>query len=66
MRLGDNLGLKTHNTVLDIMVKKVASNLQEYGSCETVISATLNLFQVLNSLPLNCSFLCSACPVETC
>lgn len=40
------MGVKTHNTVLEIMVKKVASNLQLYGSCEDVINATLNLFQV--------------------
>ncbi|GMH42848.1 hypothetical protein BSKO_10767 [Bryopsis sp. KO-2023] len=47
MRLGDNVGLKTHNAVLEIMVKKVALNLQMYGSCEDVINATLNLFQEL-------------------
>lgn len=32
--------------VLNVMLSKIATNLKVYGSCDDIITQTLNLFQV--------------------
>ncbi len=45
-RLAERLGLSDHLLVLNVMLSKIATNLKVYGSCDEVITLTLNLFQV--------------------
>ena len=45
-RLQERLGLKNHAMVLNVMLSKIATNLKVYGSCDDIITQTLNLFQV--------------------
>jgi exportin-7 len=45
-RLQEQLGLKDHAMVLNVMLSKIATNLKVYGSCDEIITQTLNLFQV--------------------
>lgn len=45
-RLQERLGLKDHAMVLNVMLSKIATNLKVYGSCDDIITQTLNLFQV--------------------
>ena len=44
-RLSERLGLADHLMVLNVMLGKIATNLKVYGSCDDVITLTLNLFQ---------------------
>jgi len=46
-RLGERLGLTDHPAVLNVMLAKVAKNLQVYGSSEQLVHLTLTLFQDL-------------------
>ena len=46
MKLAERLGIKDHTMVLNLIVNKVAANLRIYGSCDDIIQASLNLFQV--------------------
>ena len=45
-KLQERLGLKDHAMVLNVMLSKIATNLKVYGSCDDIITQTLNLFQV--------------------
>ena len=45
-RLQERLGLKDHAMILNVMLSKIAINLKVYGSCDDIITQTLNLFQV--------------------
>ncbi len=45
-RLQERLGLKDHAMILNLMLSKIAINLKVYGSCDDIITQTLNLFQV--------------------
>ena len=45
-RLQERLGLKDHAMILNVMLSKIAINLKVYGSCDDIITLTLNLFQV--------------------
>ncbi|CAK0751589.1 hypothetical protein CVIRNUC_002079 [Coccomyxa viridis] len=46
-KLQERLGLKDHAMVLNVMLSKIATNLKVYGSCDDIITQTLNLFQDL-------------------
>jgi len=46
--LGERLGLENHLAVLQVMLDRIAKNLQNHRSCETVIGQTLELFQDLS------------------
>jgi len=48
-RLADSVGLADHPAVLNVMLAKVAKNLQVYGSSENLVHLTLTLFQDLAS-----------------
>ena len=50
-RLQERLGLKDHAMVLNVMLSKIANNLKVYGSCDDIITQTLNLFQVQPCTP---------------
>jgi exportin-7 len=39
-------GITDHNGVLQLMLNKIAINLQQYGESEALVHATLCLFQV--------------------
>ncbi len=52
VRLSERLGLSDHLMVLNVMLSKIATNLKVYGSCDEVITLTLNLFQVGDPLYL--------------
>lgn len=45
-RLSERLGLSDHLLVMNVMLSKIATNLKVHGSCDEVITLTLNLFQV--------------------
>ena len=45
-RLGEKIGVDTHLVVLNIMVQKIAINLNQFSHCEDVVTHTLALFQV--------------------
>ena len=49
-RLSERLGLADHLMVLNVMLGKIATNLKIYGSCDDVITLTLNLFQARDSV----------------
>lgn len=46
VRLSERLGLSDHLLVLNVMLRKIATNMKVYGSCDEVITLTLALFQV--------------------
>mmetsp|Transcript_8801 Transcript_8801/g.18815 ORF Transcript_8801/g.18815 Transcript_8801/m.18815 type:complete len:1064 (-) Transcript_8801:979-4170(-) len=46
-KLQERLGLADHQAVLNVMLTKVAKNLQVYGSSEELVHLTLTLFQDL-------------------
>jgi len=50
VRLSERLGLSDHLLVLNVMLRKIATNMKVYGSCDEVITLTLALFQVTSFL----------------
>ena len=55
-RLQERLGLKDHAMILNLMLSKIAINLKVYGSCDDIITQTLNLFQVQPRMSLHTQY----------
>lgn len=48
-RLSESVGVTDHLGALSVMVNKIASNLKNFASSESVVEHTLDLFQVFLS-----------------